>query len=527
MPKTVVRMKPSQFIQAFVPIEGQPFKFKDEKKKHNWREYLYPIYDNLYKEMVLKTGRQVEKSTFQANRHVTYSILIPYFRSVYVAPTAKQASTFSNDRLRKSVMNSDYIQKYFFDQNCYDNTFVRSFTNQSKVFIGYAYHSADSMRGLSADMLNIDEFQDIISDHVPVLREILFASEYKIFSVTGTPKTFDNPLEKQWQDSTQTIWIVPCRSCGTYNRMDTEPEKMISREGLVCKKCKGPIDTRDGRWYSLTPKNRIAGFHINQLQTGRLSKPENWDDLYFNKFLKYPKAQLYNEVFGLSYDNADKPITISMMKAVSTGPWLDQIDFDVTQRTDLYMGVDWGEQKGSFNIAVIGGFIGGRFHVLHIKKFTNLESSNPDRVLDDMVELFHRFKCRAMICDHGAGHKENLRLIEKVGLGKVWEVYHSANQKAAWSFNDLQNIYVTNRTRVMNAVIFGIANGRIVFPHWEKMCEKVGDDRPYYEDFTALTKEYSETLRMIKYDHTTPDDIMQGTTYAMFGAMVERNMVFN
>ena len=159
----------------------------------------------------MKTGRQVEKSTTQSNRHIAYSCLIPFFRSVYVSPTAKQTRVFSNDRLKKTIDTSPFIKKYFVDHTTTDQVFEKSFTNRSVIFLGYAYHSADSMRGLSADMMNIDEYQDILSDNIPVLREILFASEYKIFMATGTPKTFDNHLEKLWQDSTQNIWLIPVR----------------------------------------------------------------------------------------------------------------------------------------------------------------------------------------------------------------------------------------------------------------------------------------------------------------------------
>jgi len=527
--KKKLSVRPSDFTKAFIPIEGQKFKFKDERpgRKWNWREYLYPIYDNLYSSLVLRTARQVEKSTTLSNRHITYSSLIPYFRSIYVSPTSKQTRRFSNDRLRKSIRSSDFIQKYYLDKTTTDQVFEKTLINNATIFLGYAYHTADTMRGLSGDMLNIDEYQDMLSDNIPVLKETLTASEYQIFAACGTPKTFDNPLEKLWQQSTQNIWIVPCKSCNTYNRMDTEPEKMVTEKGLVCKNCGKPIDTRNGQWYSLAPENRTAGFHISQLQTGRLTQPKKWEKFYYDKFLKYPEDKLYNEVFGLSYDSADKPISISKIKNTCTGFWLEKADFDKTQKNPLYMGVDWGENKGSFNAAVVGGFIDGKFHVVHIKKFDHKESADPDHVLDELEKMYHRFRCNIMACDHGAGHKENLRLQRRIGgYDKVWEIYHSGNQKQTWNWKPEQIMYVTNRTKAMDSVIFPIQNQQLIFPPFEYMERKEADDRAYYEDYTALTREYSDRLRRFKYDHDTPDDIMQATVYAKFAAHIDQEIPF-
>ena len=526
MSKLKLTMRPSEFTKAFIPIEGQPFYFKDPKKNHNWREYLLPIYDNLYKECVLKTGRQVEKSTTQANRHITYSALIPFFRSIYVSPTGKQTKRFSNDRLRKSIQTSDFIQKYFIDNSTTDQVFEKTLINRATIFLGYCYLTADSLRGLSADMLNIDEYQDIVSDNIPVLRETLAASDYKLFMATGTPKTYDNHLEQMWQESTRNIWLIPCKNCGVHNRLDKDPEAMIKEHGLVCKKCGTIVSPKDGFWYSLSPDSRIAGFHISQLQTGRLMKKENWLDFYHNKYLKYSKKELYNEVFGLSYDDADKPITISDLKECAKGEWIEKMDNSVTKRANLYMGVDWGEEKGSWNVAVVGGFVDNTFQIFYIRKFTRKESRNPDLVIKELKDIFYRFGCKVMGCDHGAGHKENLRLQEKIGFKRVWEIYHSANKKKMWDWKENELMYVTSRTKVMQNVIYPIQEGKMILPKWEYMSKTTEEDRKLYEDFTSLNKEYSERLRRIKYDHDGPDDIMQATVYCKFVTHVNEDRPF-
>lgn len=517
--KYQIMMKPSQFTEAFIPVQGMDFRFDDKNpnRSWNWRKYLLPIYDNLYRKLVLKTSRQVEKSTTQANRYITYSALMPYFRSIYVAPTAKQSRIFSNDRLRKSIRTSDFLMKYFVDTGTIDQVFEQTLINESTIFIGYAFLTADTMRGLSADMLGIDEFQDILSDNVPILRETLTASEHKLLMYTGTPRTFDNHLEKEWQESFQAVWVIKCEGCNSHNRMDYEPQKLLGKKGIICKKCGKYLRTQNGMWLRLNPESATAGFHISQLQTGRVQRKADWEDL-INKVESYPEHQVYNEVFGLSFDSSDKPITQSMIQIAAVGPFLTSANMGVTKNNSIFMGVDWGENKGSFNFCVIGGFNGPEhFQIYHFRKFAPNEG--PEQVLAEIVRLFKEFRCAAMGCDHGAGHKENLRLQDMLGADKVWEIFH-ANQKAIYKWDQERLMYITDRTRIMDNLIIPIQENRVIFPEWKHTNRpyKFDDNRSFANDFTSLTKEYSDRSRKFLYDHEGPDDGFQATLYAKFVA---------
>ena len=526
MDKVKIKTKPSEITKAILPVKGKRFYFDDPNDKHNWREYLLPIYDGLHQNIVLKTARQVEKSTMLKNRHITYSTLYDFFRSLYVAPTGKQVKNFSNDRLKKTIDSSELIKKYYTDNQTTDQVYEKGFTNESTIFLRSVYRSPDSVRGISADMVNIDEYQDIISEAIPVIKEVMTTSEHELFMATGTPKTLDNHLEKLWQESTQNIWLIPCKNCGTHNRLDKDPDGVVSKHGLICKKCSSSISTKDGFWYSLNPESRFAGYHISQLQTGRIQRKKKWQTFYHEKFLKYKRSKLMNEVYGLSYDNADKPISINDLQRIAKGEWMETLDFNITRKCQLYMGVDWGENKGSFNVAVVGGFKDNTFQIFYIKKFDHKESADPDYIIQRLSKIFDDFKCTIMVCDHGAGHKENLRLQKILGRDKVWEIYHSANKKRTWDWDENRSMYVVNRSKAMANVIFPIQNENMIIPKWKYMKKEVGEQRGLYEDFTSLTAEYSERLRRIKYDHDSPDDIMQATVYSKFGAHINENRDF-
>ena len=513
-----ISMKPSQFTQAFIPIQGNRFWFKDPKKDHNWREYLYPIYDNLYRTTILKTARQVEKSTLQATKIISYNALIPHFRSIYCTPTSKQARVFSNDRLRKSLRTSKFIKRYFLDPKTVDQVFEQTLINYSTVFIGYAFLTADSMRGISGDSLCIDEFQDMLSDNVPVLREMLSASDYKIYTFTGTPKTLDNNLEKEWLSSFQAVWTIKCSGCNVRNRMDTDPLKLVGKKGIICKKCGRPLRTQTGEWMKLNPESKVAGFHINRLQTARVQLEVDWEDI-LSKVENYPEYRIYNELFGLSFDSSEKPISRTDIRMCSNGKMYHSINTKISRGNPTFMGVDWGENRGSFNVAVVGGFTGDMFNIYNISKFS--PKIGPDALLTELQALADNFKVAAIGCDHGAGHKENLRLKDRVGINKVLELYLSGSQKALWEWSKDQTLYVLNRTDMMEkGLIIPIQQRKVCFPDWETMSKLIPFDskRAFVDDFTSLTKEYSERSRRFLYDHNGPDDIFQATLSAKFVA---------
>ena len=86
------------------------------------------------------------------------------------------------------------------------------FANGSEVYIRAAYHTADAVRGIDADYLMVDEYQDIASGDLPILEETLSHSEHRRVLLTGTPKSVDNHLEDAFNRSTAYEWRVPC-SC--------------------------------------------------------------------------------------------------------------------------------------------------------------------------------------------------------------------------------------------------------------------------------------------------------------------------
>ena len=88
--------------------------------------------------------------------------------------------------------------------------FEKGFTNGSYIFLRSAFRTADRTRGISARNLTLDEIQDMLGSEIPVIMECTSHFEDSRVLMAGTPKSFDNPIETYWLESTQNEWLVPC-----------------------------------------------------------------------------------------------------------------------------------------------------------------------------------------------------------------------------------------------------------------------------------------------------------------------------
>src|SRR5690606_23697317 len=129
-------------------------------------------------------------------------------------PRGDQAKVFAKSRLMPVLMDSPVIRRILIGKNGQKPQIGHmQFRNRSEVFIRAAYHSGDAVRGIDADYLLIDEFQDIADGDLPVLEETLSHSQHRRVFLTGTPKSVDNHLEQVFSRSTAHEWLVPCL-CG-------------------------------------------------------------------------------------------------------------------------------------------------------------------------------------------------------------------------------------------------------------------------------------------------------------------------
>jgi hypothetical protein len=505
----IIRATKSNWIHNLIRLDGEKFSFTG-------RTYLRQIYDAPHPHKLLKTGRQVEKSTMLANEFIVNSCIIPYFKTLYVAPSHDQTRQFSNGKLKPWIDDSPVIQKYFQNSQTSRMVFERSFTNGSIGFLRSAFLTADRTRGVSADCLNLDEIQDILVSNIPVMLETLSHSKYawKLFS--GTPKTLDNPIELYWQESSQCEWLVPCDRHAPihYNYLD---ERSIGKTCLICNKCGKPIDAQKGKWIAFSNNRDIMGYRIAQLMTpwfnGNATK---WKEIIW-KLEHYAKGLFNNEVLGLSYDSASKPVTRTELITCcsSKHPFRTAPDA-YTDSLIVFAGVDWGEgvdgsergmkgklKNASYTVLSLGAYISPtHFHVFFMKRYMG-EEAMPGNCVKDIIRICKMFKvaCIGVDWGHGWGVNDSLEsAFDTKSHKRVVKFQYLGMQKERKKYDPIGVKYQLNRTEVMTDFFEDLKKQRYVFPEWERV-------RGFLADVEHIHAEYA-TSGTLKYDHrpSEPDD---------------------
>ena len=173
------------------------------------RPYLPAIYASTARNIVLRASRQVEKSTFLVLTILYLSVTYPGIQILYICPRLEQARLFARTRLIPILANSPILSRILTgDRPGRLPVMNLQFVNDSALFVRAAYHSADAVRGISADVLLVDECQDVAAGDLPVLKETLSHAEAGRTILCGTPKLIDNHLEAMFSQSTANEWQI-------------------------------------------------------------------------------------------------------------------------------------------------------------------------------------------------------------------------------------------------------------------------------------------------------------------------------
>ena len=514
--KKIINIDRFELIKTQFRLKGDPFDFTN-------KDYLKPIINRSPGKMMMKTARQVEKSTTVGNRSLSNMISKDKYKVTYVTPINKQAKEFSKDRMIPLIKTSPFV-KHGYASTSNTSLAVNSIKldNFSTLNVRSTFGTgADSIRGLSNDELDYDEVQDIDWDDIPIINECLSHSQYVnefggrgTILYTGTPKTLDNTIESLWQASTQTVLTVKCPFCNSH--LYGGGEKNIDKNGFLCTHCGRTFEIGDQSkfWVSSFAKDnerQIEGFHLSQLMMPWI----NWNSI-LNKYQgkdSYPIYKFYNEVLGLSYDNSEKIFTLSYLQGIlirneNEDSW-DKLQGTYSRQGQrMYMGVDWGTGTVSFTIITLLVRKEGKYIPIWIKKFHGNEGEGL-KPLDLIKTLMRQYPGIILGLDYGAGFFMNTELMEAFGPDRVKIFYHS-NSNYIIKYSETKRIFVTDRTDVMTKFFTAIKRGDYQFRGSYEMYEE------FFPDFIAINLEYNTSLRKYVYTHktTTPDDAVHSGLYA-------------
>ena len=488
--------------RCFYLQEDLPFSFSD-------RDYLLPVYNGMYKEIILCFGRQCEKSTFICNRILMEMISRPFFKCMFVTPEKKHAEEFERDKLSMRLAYSPIMYKTFFPRRgggdvVINNVFEKRLTNGSRLIFRSSFRDPLSCRGPSMDLVAIDEIQDMNPDFIPIILETLAHSEHKIKLYAGTPKTRDDALDRYWSRSTQTEWMFKCPR-GHYNRQDLE---IIHNDGPRCIKCGEMINRLEGEWVTGNRNADMAGFRISQLQAPWLS----WQEI-INKQIDYGHDQFMNEVLAIATEIGDHPLALDDVVACCD-PKLVFANSRVSGLGPTFAGVDWSGGSRSFTVLTIVTIYHDRFIVLFAKKFSGMES-DPEIQVNEIARICKSFGVSLIMADSGCGWMPNSQLRKAYSSERVLEIMYTTSLSRLFTWNKKTSKYSGHRETLMSRLFNGIKRQQFKFPRWELF-------RPFAQDLLNVTSEYNEQSRSVRYGHPQdrPDDFCHSLVYAMLAAEV-------
>lgn len=532
-----MKITPFDVAQLLFYLDGSPLEMPREKMRH-----LVPIYDAPDNEMLLMFGRQTHKSTTVGFKLVTPGLMIPSYRSLYVAPTMQQVSVFSTDKLDGTLRESPIIKQMFLSNKIASQVFYKELRNGSKIYLRSAYRNADSIRGISADQVFFDEVQDIMRDNIPVIQQCMGHSmehgealrrkfpniPVSLFRRTlyaGTPKTMENTLTGLWNKSSQNEFVVKCEYCNKHNYID---EQNIGATGAICRVCGKPIWYHNGQWVATKFDMPINGFRLPQIILPWINnpkRPDAWKVNVINTQMLYSVEKYYNEILALPYANARHPINeehivsccVPDLTCAREDTGLASIGIKPGAVTCV-AGIDWGKgdtaSGTSYSVISIGAFINGKFTTIFMKRYTGRQNSEALYQLQDMITLIKRFNCKLVIADTGDGRTSNAHLVKALGPQRFTEIYENGVQKTLikWSTDGK---YVISRTQMMTNLFMEIQRQQVRFFRFDEF-------KNFMPDFTGIYTEYSDRTRLTMYDHNIPDDAFHAYMYSRIASGILR-----
>jgi hypothetical protein len=489
-----------RFASRLIYLKGELIDFEG-------RPYLPAIYASKARNLVVRASRQVEKTTFLAISILHAAVMHPGIRMLYVCPRMEQARVFARTRLQPILASSPILSQYLAGGRPYRLPVMNlQFANGSSLYVRAAYRSADAVRGISADILLVDECQDVAAGDLPVLRETLSHSTIGRTILCGTPKLVDNHLEGMFNQSTANEWQVPCSGCRHDAILD---ERCIGPTGIMCPNCGTLLDKRCGLWVPRNPNATWGdGFWINALM---VPWKNNHDEILECQ-RTYDVARFRNEVLGLPVSLGEHIVTREQLEACCANVPMARTVEDVPLqfRKHIIAGVDWGA-GGAARTAVVVGYLRpeGIFDVCHFARIGGRE--DPEFVKRSVIQICRDFRVRWIAADVlGNGSVYNRLLLDEIGdNADLYALLYSAIGSEPYEDGILWK-WPIGRTNSIGYLFSNIKTQRIQFP-------RVNDCGTFLDEFAAEVAEYDDKNRCIKFSHakTQPDDILHATNYAL------------
>ena len=503
MPKQV-ELSRSEFAEAFLYLNGHQLSLDDYP-------HLRQIYNINADDVVLHFSRQTAKSTTLANIMIANSALIPHFKTLYVAPTVDQTKVFSHDRVNPVMEGSPFIKEHYLNASVVQNVFMKQMLNGSRMYLRYALLSADRLRGYSADMNLFDECQDLRADIIPIIRETMSRSMHKKSLFSGTPKRTRGTLADIWNRSTQSEYTIKCEKCNKWNILG---EDNIGKHGIICKKCGGDLENKNGQWVSTYSDTSnpptLEGYRVCLLHFAKAPWVD-WQKDVLEKMEHSSKAIFYNESLALPYDDGVSPVKLDEIIACCDSNQKMGEDEPIMKEGVNFMGIDYGPVNSERSYTLISVWQPHPskeiLRCVYTKRFVGKEADYA-YIHRKIPELMQKYNVKVLAADYGMGEAPNSEIRNRIGYERVIAYQHMPNQKDNIKWNAKMPAYTLSRSVVMNKFFELIKHGKLQFPRYK-------DFQEYVDDILNIQVEYDEARGTSKYINIGPDDFVHSSIFAI------------
>lgn len=475
---------------------------RGKKFSYAGHEYLRAIYNDRHSEIVIKKSAQCGASEYFISE--AFFTAEKGYVVMFMFPADPQLYDFSHSRINPSVQDSPYLSSKVFGT---DNVGLKQIGRGFVYFRGM--QSNKKVKSVDADMLLFDEYDEMPEQQIVLAQKRVGHSKLKFKRYASTPTVPEMGIDALYEASDRRRWHIKCEHCGEWQFLTFEQNVDFKTVGVVCKKCRRPIDRlQKGEWIAEFPSRPVHGYHISKIFCARTSVRELIENSL--KTRAFEVQEFHNSDLGEAYIVSGGRITEDLLISCIDDYAMTGTGVRTTMGVDVGSDINVRISSHRSNGVKTAAFIGT------VKNFEDLDilmaqydvslcviDAQPE--VRKATEFCSRWKGRAFRCYY---------LPSDTGRGEYFE-YDLEDQKI-----------VANRTVAGDTMVnrFRLRTNRIP--------KNIRDISGYFDQMKAPIRMYKKDERGVEYaiyvegskaDHYFHAEVYDEIAFNMIGKVIEDN----
>lgn len=443
-----------QVPEAHGPLDFAAFPFQVE---------MYDEHGAHDREQVWMKSTQCGISTL-AIRWALYHADVHGRIGLYCFPTERELGDFSRQRIRPVIRASAHLQSRM-TADAVDNV------AQKEIGAGWVYFRGTNkpIDSIPADAVVFDEYDSCDATNI-------VDSEYRVSGPrsagllrrVGVPTFPGMGIAEAYERSDQRVWTVRCSACNEHNRlrgmeafaMNVDQETCT----VVCRRCRRPIEVRDGEWVATFPDRDVRGYAVPKL----IVPGARLDAVVARSRRTRPDQQqaFHNRDLGKPWAPSENRLGIEQVRAC--------VDDDLRPLASLTssrlvtMGVDVASAR-ALNVVIEEAVDDRRGRRVFVGEIEDRAGKSAFERLD---ELMHAYGVHMACVDH-MPEKRSAEAFAARFPGRVYLVGYfnpapgNRHEVQAWNVDDAAAFVSVWRTYAIDVALERFRDGRVLLPPLE------------------------------------------------------------